>query len=133
VTHPYHPLCGQTFELAAQNKEFGEDRVFYRDADGRMRYLPARWTSMAAPDPFVIAAAGRTSAIWATERKPFHHSIAVFWGIGREPAALGEQIDGWKVYWVGGWGRDRLLFYVMVARAEELNPKSRKPRSKTEA
>src|SRR5437899_642875 len=28
VTHPYHPLCGQTFELAAQNKEFGEDRVF---------------------------------------------------------------------------------------------------------
>ena len=59
MTHPYHPLCGQTFELAAQNKEFGEDRVFYRDADGRMRYLPARWTSLAAPDPFVIAAAGR--------------------------------------------------------------------------
>ena len=25
-----------------------------------MRYLPARWTSMAPPDPFVIAAAGRT-------------------------------------------------------------------------
>ncbi len=24
-----------------------------------------------------------------------------------QPAALGEQIDGWKVYWVGGWGRDR--------------------------
>jgi len=51
-------LCGRTFELAAQNKEFGEDRVFYRDADGRMRYLPRRWTSLAAPDPFVIAAAG---------------------------------------------------------------------------
>jgi hypothetical protein len=59
VTHPYHPLCGQTFELAAQNREFGEDRVFYRDPDGRMRYLAARWTSLAAPDPFVIAAAGR--------------------------------------------------------------------------
>ena len=59
VIHPYHPLCGQTFELAAQNKEFGEDRVFYRDADGRMRYLPRRWTSLAAPDPFVNAAAGR--------------------------------------------------------------------------
>jgi hypothetical protein len=51
-------LCGQTFELAAQNREFGEDRVFYRDPDGRMRYLPARWTSLADPDPFVIAAAG---------------------------------------------------------------------------
>src|ERR1700680_2864474 len=24
-----------------------------------------------------------------------------------QPAALGEQIDGWKVYWVGGWGRDQ--------------------------
>src|SRR5947208_5415992 len=59
VTHPYHPLCGQTFELAAQNKEFGEDRVFYRDPDGRLRYLAARCTSLAAPDPFVIAAAGR--------------------------------------------------------------------------
>jgi hypothetical protein len=59
VTHPYHPLCGQTFELATRNKEFGEDRVFYRNPDGRMRYLPARWTSLAAPDPFVIGAAGR--------------------------------------------------------------------------
>jgi hypothetical protein len=59
VTHPYHPLCGQTFELAAQNREFGEDRVFYRDPEGRMRYLAARWTSLATPDPFVIAARGR--------------------------------------------------------------------------
>ena len=41
VTHPYHPLCGQTFEWAAQNREFGEDRVFYRDPNGRMRFLPA--------------------------------------------------------------------------------------------
>ena len=24
-----------------------------------MRYLPARWTSLAVPDPFIIAAAGR--------------------------------------------------------------------------
>ena len=59
MTHPYHPLCGQTLELAAQNKEYGEGRVFYRGPDGRMRYLPCRWTSLAAPDPFVIAAAGR--------------------------------------------------------------------------
>jgi Family of unknown function (DUF5372) len=59
VTHLHHPLYGQTFELAAQNREFGEDRVFYRDPDGRMCYLPARWTNLAAPDPFVIAAAGR--------------------------------------------------------------------------
>lgn len=59
MIHPYHPLCGQTFELAAQNGEFGEERVFYLGPDGRLRYLPARWTSLAVPDPFVIAAAGR--------------------------------------------------------------------------
>ena len=59
MIHPYHPLCGQTFELAAQSREFGEERVFYREPNGRMRFLPARWTSLAAPDPFVIAAAGR--------------------------------------------------------------------------
>jgi len=59
VTHPYHPLSGQTLELAARNREFGEDRVFYLGPDGRKRYLPARWTSLGAPDPFVIAAAGR--------------------------------------------------------------------------
>ena len=35
-----------------------------------------------------------------------------------QPAALGEQIDGWKVYWVGGWGKDRLFYYVMVARVK---------------
>lgn len=60
MTHLYHPLCGQTLELAARNREFGEDRVFYLGPDGRMRYLPACWTSLAVPDPFVIAAAGRT-------------------------------------------------------------------------
>ena len=59
MTHPYHPLGGQRFELAAANREFGEERVFYRDSDNRMQYLPRRWTSLAAPDPFVITAAGR--------------------------------------------------------------------------
>ena len=33
-----------------------------------------------------------------------------------QPAALGEVIDGWKVHWVGGWGKNKLFFYVMVAR-----------------
>jgi hypothetical protein len=45
--------------LVAQNREYGEERVYYRDQDGRLRFLPVRWTSLAAPDPFVLAAAGR--------------------------------------------------------------------------
>jgi hypothetical protein len=59
VTHPFHPLHGQMLELAAQAREWGEERVYYRDPSGRMRFLPARWTSIAAPDPFVLMAVGR--------------------------------------------------------------------------
>jgi hypothetical protein len=39
-----------------------------------------------------------------------------------QPAALGEQIDGWRVCWLGGWGKKRLFYYVMVARVKRLNP-----------
>lgn len=46
-------------ELVAQAQEWGEERVYYRDPKGRMRFLPARWTSMAAPDPFVLKATER--------------------------------------------------------------------------
>ena len=46
-------------ELAAQAREWGEERVYYRDPCGRMRFLPARWTSMTTPDPFVLIAEGR--------------------------------------------------------------------------
>ena len=45
--------------MAARSKEFGEERVFYRDQDGRMRFLPVLWTSLAAPDPFTVVAMGR--------------------------------------------------------------------------
>ena len=33
-----------------------------------------------------------------------------------QPAALGEEIDGWRVCWLGGWGRHGLFFWVMVAK-----------------
>jgi hypothetical protein len=31
-----------------------------------------------------------------------------------KPAALGNRINGWRVCWVGGWDRCRVLFVVMV-------------------
>jgi hypothetical protein len=46
-------------ELAARGREWGEDRVYYRDQAGRLRFLPARWTSLATLDPFILTAAGR--------------------------------------------------------------------------
>ncbi|SRR6266436_7541975 len=59
VTHPYHPVFQHRFELLARGTEWGEDRVYHRDEDGRKRFLPARWTSLAPSDPFVITVAGR--------------------------------------------------------------------------
>jgi hypothetical protein len=32
------------------------------------------------------------------------------------PVALGERIDDWRVCWVGGWDKYRVLFVVMVER-----------------
>jgi hypothetical protein len=35
--------------------------VFYRDPNGDLLSLPARWTSLAPEDPVVIAGAGRST------------------------------------------------------------------------
>ena len=35
-----------------------------------------------------------------------------------QPAAVGEEIDGWRVCWLGGWGKSRLFYWVMVARVK---------------
>jgi hypothetical protein len=34
----------------------------------------------------------------------------------RQPARLGDRIDGWRVCWVGGWDRGRVFFIVMVKK-----------------
>jgi hypothetical protein len=32
---------------------------------------------------------------------------------------LGDDIDGWRVCWLGGWDKRRLLFVVMVKRVTD--------------
>jgi hypothetical protein len=39
---------------------WGEDRVYFLDANGLLASLPASWTSAAPDDPFVAIAAGRS-------------------------------------------------------------------------
>jgi hypothetical protein len=39
---------------------WGEERVDYLDEQGRLRMIPASWTSLAAPDPFVVVSSGRS-------------------------------------------------------------------------
>ena len=34
----------------------------------------------------------------------------------KRPAVVGQRIDGWRVCWVGGWDKGRVLFVVMVER-----------------
>jgi len=33
-----------------------------------------------------------------------------------QPARLGARIDGWRVCWIGGWDKCKVLFIVMVER-----------------
>ena len=40
---------------------WGEDRVYFNDADGRLASLPAAWTSAVPADPFVVVADGRSA------------------------------------------------------------------------
>src|SRR5881396_2978841 len=49
VTHPFHPLRGQSFDLLAVRNNWGGDRVSYVDAQGRLRTLPIEWTDVQTP------------------------------------------------------------------------------------
>ena len=63
MTHPFHPWRGRRFELFTYRHNWGEYRVWFFDDDEHLRSLPAAWTDVAPPDPFVAVAAGRA---------PFH-------------------------------------------------------------
>ena len=47
--------------FVAVRQTWGEDRVFFLGGDGIMRSLPTAWTDAAAPDVFVVMAAGRSA------------------------------------------------------------------------
>jgi len=60
VTHPFHPLHGREFTLVDYRNTWGEERVYFHDDSGRLRRLPAAWTSAAAPCAFEVISAGRS-------------------------------------------------------------------------
>jgi hypothetical protein len=61
VIHPFHPLYQREFRLVTYRFNWGEDRVYFHDEDGRLASLPAAWTSAVPPDPFVAVADGRSA------------------------------------------------------------------------
>ncbi len=61
VIHPFHPLRDREFELIERRNCWGSDRVWWVDGSGRVRSLPAAWTSEAEEDAFVAVSGGRSA------------------------------------------------------------------------
>jgi hypothetical protein len=61
IIHPHHPWYGREFELLTHKQAWGEDRVYFHDEKERLVALPAAWTDVLPPDPFVVVAKGRSA------------------------------------------------------------------------
>jgi len=59
VTHPFHPLYGQSFEYLYLRHNWGDWRVYFYGKDSQVCSLPACWTDVAPVDLFLEASAGR--------------------------------------------------------------------------
>ena len=60
ITHPFHPMRGMRFVLTTRRQNWGEDRVMFYDAEGRLRSMLASWTDVPEQDLFAQASAGRS-------------------------------------------------------------------------
>lgn len=53
VTHPFHPLYGQEFEIIENKRIQARDRVFFIQKDGSKSSLPLTWCDLRPPDPYL--------------------------------------------------------------------------------
>ena len=60
MTHPFHPLYKREWDLVVYRHNWSEDHVYFHDEDGRLRIVPAAWTSLVAADPVVVLGGGRS-------------------------------------------------------------------------
>ncbi|MDX2507471.1 MAG: DUF5372 family protein [Gammaproteobacteria bacterium] len=58
--HPFHPLFDQVFKLVYIRQNWGESRVYYLNTVGDLISIPACWTDVYVPDPFIVISAGRS-------------------------------------------------------------------------
>ena len=61
VTHPFHPLYGRVLQIVTVRNNWGEDLVFYHDADRRLVSISSKWTTLWEPDPVVTLSRGRSA------------------------------------------------------------------------
>jgi hypothetical protein len=60
ITHPFHPMSGQQFDLVEHRCIFAESFVYFHDSDGHLREIPSAWTDSVKGDAFVEMASGRS-------------------------------------------------------------------------
>jgi hypothetical protein len=41
IVHPFHPRFGQRLRLVTVRHNWGEDRVYYHDSQGRLACIPS--------------------------------------------------------------------------------------------
>ena len=61
VVHPFHPLAGRDLELVTCRQNWGEQRAYFYGDDGRLMSVPLQWTTLAAVDPLIEFAGGRSA------------------------------------------------------------------------
>jgi hypothetical protein len=62
MIRPFHPRHGGEFNLLAHRHHGSEDRAFLIEDRDQLVSRPARWTGLAAPDPFMIVAVVRSAS-----------------------------------------------------------------------
>ena len=60
IVHPFHPKYGEIHVLAVAHRNWGEDKLYFRDAEGRMWSIDRALTDQRDPDPFVTISSGRS-------------------------------------------------------------------------
>ena len=60
ITHPFHPLRGQTFQFVVAKPLWGEDRVTFERPDGSFHSVPVGWTDFVCADPYLSVGRGRS-------------------------------------------------------------------------
>lgn len=61
VTHPFHPLLGNEYELVGRHLTWGEDRVLYYGTEGRLKSFLVNITDLFPIDAFTRISAGRSA------------------------------------------------------------------------
>ena len=61
ITHPFLPTSGTEIDVVGRATHWGEERVVYLDADGRMQSISTAFTDLCRDDEFRRIAAGRAA------------------------------------------------------------------------